>query len=267
MEVTRFDMLEQVTNEVKLRMLLWETVDSWASAVEEWHSVPFDTLNIEDMTAFTSRTVKNIAMFEKGLPVNNIVPRLKEDVEAIRDKLPIIGYLRNPNLKNRHWQKIESLLNYKITVDEPMTLTLLESLNVFSYPAELMEIAAAASSEFGLELLLKKVEDSWKTLEFLVVPHKESKDIFILGSLEEVQAVLEESNINIQTIAASRHVGPIKSRVDEWVRHLDTFWKTLVFFAHPLPSVTRLLIYEILTNTVFSFLRMLGSIVSSNGSI
>ncbi|XP_046489725.1 dynein axonemal heavy chain 6 [Neodiprion pinetum] len=226
-EVTRFDMLEQVTNEVKLRTLLWETVDTWAAAVEEWHIVPFDTLNIDEMTSFTSRNVKNIAMLEKGLPPNNIVPKLKEDVEVIKDKLPVIGFLRNPNLKTRHWQKIESLLNYKFTADEEVTLTLLEKLNVFSYPAELMEIAAAASSEFGLEILLKRVEESWKTLEFLVVPHKESKDVFILGSLEEVQAILEESNINIQTIVASRHVGPIKSRVEDWVKQLDLFWKTL----------------------------------------
>lgn len=227
-EVTRFDMLEQVTNEVKLRTLLWETVQSWASAVEEWYAAPFDTLNIEDMTSLTSRNLKNIVMLEKGLTANNIVPKLKEDIETIKDKLPIIGYLRNPNLKNRHWQKIEILLNYKFTSDESVTLTLLESLNAFYHPAELMEIAAAASSEYGLELLLKKVEGSWKTLEFIVIPHKESKDIFILGSLEEVQSVLEESNINVQTIAASRHVGPIKSRVEDWVRQLDLFWKTLV---------------------------------------
>ncbi|XP_048507335.1 dynein axonemal heavy chain 6 [Athalia rosae] len=226
-EVTRFDILEQVTNEVRLRTLLWETVDGWASAVEEWYSVLFESLNVEEMTTFTSRNVKNIVMLEKGLPANDIVPKLKNDVETIRDKLPIIGYLRNPNLKSRHWQKIESLLNYKFTADEPVTLGLLENLNVFSYPAQLMEIAAAASSEFGLELLLKKVEDSWKTLEFTVIPHKESKDVFILGTLEDVQAVLEESNINVQTIAASRHVGPIKSRIDDWVRQLDLFWKTL----------------------------------------
>lgn len=65
-------------------------------------------------------------------------------------------------------------------------------------------------------------------MEFIVIPHRDSKDVFILGSVEEIQQVLDDSNININTIASSRHVGPIKSRVEEWIRLLDLFTKTLV---------------------------------------
>lgn len=72
------------------------------------------------------------------------------------------------------------------------------------------------------------MEAAWSALELTVLPHKESKDVFILGSTEEVQTTLDESNININTIAASRHVGPIKARVDDWMKQLDLFSKTLV---------------------------------------
>lgn len=76
--------------------------------------------------------------------------------------------------------------------------------------------------------IILQVEESWKSLEFIVIPHKDAKDVFILGTLEDVQAVLDESNINITTIASSRHVGPIKPRVDEWAKNLDLFSRTLV---------------------------------------
>lgn len=127
-----------------------------------------------------------------------------------------------------------------------VNLQLLEELGVFSYPDELLEVSGQASSEAGLESLLKKVstskylhysiffcvctqvEEAWKSLEFIVVPHRDSKDVFILGTLEDIQAVLDDSNINMATIASSRHVGPIKPRVEEWVRLLDLFSKTLV---------------------------------------
>ena len=72
------------------------------------------------------------------------------------------------------------------------------------------------------------MEDSWKTLEFMVLPFKDYNDVFILGGTDDVQVNLDESNINIQTIASSRHVGPIKPRVDEWVKQLELFGKTLV---------------------------------------
>lgn len=76
------------------------------------------------------------------------------------------------------------------------------------------------------------MEDSWKATEFMVLPHKDSKDVFILGGTDEIQQNLDDSNINVATIASSRHVGPIKSKVDEWTRNLDLFGKTLVRVMH-----------------------------------
>ena len=80
----------------------------------------------------------------------------------------------------------------------------------------------------NLWFVTQQVEDSWKTLEFMVLPFKDYNDVFILGGTDDIQVNLDESNINIQTIASSRHVGPIKARVDEWVKQLDIFGKTLV---------------------------------------
>nr|XP_050848639.1 dynein axonemal heavy chain 6 [Vespula vulgaris] len=226
-EVTRFEIIDHVMSELKLRTLLWESVINWEIAVDQWHFADFDTLNVEDVTVFTTRIVKNIVQIEKGLPPNDVVSKLKEDVELIKNKLSILGYLRNPFLKKRHWLKIEGLLNYRFKPEEVITWNLLENLGAFLYPDELMEIAAAASSEASLEEMLMKVEDIWKDLEFIIVPYKESRDTFILGSLEEIQSALDESNINIQTIAASRYVGPIKPRVQDWAKQLDLFTATL----------------------------------------
>lgn len=53
--------------------------------------------------------------------------------------------------------KIEQILNFKLKPDEIMTLEQFEALNVFNYPEELMEVSGQASSEAGLEALLKKV--------------------------------------------------------------------------------------------------------------
>ena len=72
------------------------------------------------------------------------------------------------------------------------------------------------------------MEDSWKTTEFIVLNHKDSKDVFILGNTDDIQQLLDDSNINVATIASSRHVGPIKSKVDAWQRDLELFDKTLV---------------------------------------
>lgn len=217
-----------MTNELKLRILLWETLTTWEHVVYDWYNVDFDSLDVEEITSSTMHTMKNIIQLDRGLPSNNILPDLKESVELIRNKLPILGYLRNPDLKERHWERIEAILNYTFKPGEKKTWARLENLGAFLQPNELMEVAAAASSEANLEHMLKKVGDTWKDLQLIIVLHKEGKDVFIIGSLEDVQTAMDESNINLQTIIASRHVGPIRPLVDEWINKLDLFTTTLV---------------------------------------
>jgi dynein heavy chain len=140
----------------------------------------------------------------------------------------MITDLCNPTLKPRHWESIEEILEIQFTEEEPLTLGLLLEVDAFQHMGAIQEISAQASSEASLEGILKKVEESWKAMEFIVLPYKDYKDVFILGGTDDIQVLLDDSNINIQTIASSRHVGPIKSRVDEWVKQLDLFGKTLV---------------------------------------
>lgn len=42
------------------------------------------------------------------------------------------------------------------------------------------------------------------------------------------KVILDDSTINIATIASSRYVGPLKTRVDEWQKQLSLFSQTLV---------------------------------------
>lgn len=72
-------------------------------------------------------------------------------------QLPVLTYLRNPALKPRHWVKIEEILHTRFSPDQPVTLHVFEELHAFQHADELMEVAGQASSEAGLEALLKKV--------------------------------------------------------------------------------------------------------------
>ena len=76
-EMTRFEILEQVQNEVKLRILLWESLTIWDETVRNWYEADFETLNVEEINAFVLKNLKNIIQLDKGLPANDILPKLK----------------------------------------------------------------------------------------------------------------------------------------------------------------------------------------------
>lgn len=52
--------------------------------------------------------------------------------------------------------------------------------------------------------------------------------MFILGGTDDIQVLLDDSQVNVATIASSRHVGPIRPKVDEWVKQLALFSQTMV---------------------------------------
>ncbi|XP_071825285.1 dynein axonemal heavy chain 6-like isoform X2 [Apostichopus japonicus] len=226
-EVTKYEELEETHAELKLKQLLWDSLEEWDQMTEAWVQSEFEQLDPEELSSSVGKYAKSVHQLEKGLPPNHVVPILKGKVETMRDQMPVITNLRNPALKQRHWDTIETILNYKFNSEEPLTLGLLTQLSAFQFTEQIEEVAGQASSEAALEALLKKVEDAWKTTEFVVLPHRDSKDVFILGGTDEIQVLLDDSQVNISTISSSRHVGPIKPRVEEWVKNLALFNETL----------------------------------------
>ncbi|KAI4873222.1 hypothetical protein NFI96_025127 [Prochilodus magdalenae] len=225
-EVTKYESLEELSAEVKLKHLLWDALEEWDSLQNTWMQSKFDELDPELLSAQVNKYGKYVSQLEKGLPPNTVVPHLKAGVDSMREKLPVISDLRNPCLKARHWEMLESIVGSSL-LEEPLTLYALQELNIFTYSHEIQEVSGQASGEAALEVILKKVEDSWKATEFVVLSHRDSKDVFILGGTDDIQVLLDDSSINMATVASSRYVGPIKARVDEWQRQLNLFSQTL----------------------------------------
>ncbi|XP_032208513.1 dynein heavy chain 6, axonemal isoform X2 [Mustela erminea] len=227
-EVSKFEALEEVSAELKLKQLLWDSLSEWDKLQQEWVKSKFDCLDPEFLNSQVSKYAKFVTQLEKGLPPNSVVPQLKHKVEKMKEKLPVIIDLRNPTLKSRHWAAIEQTVDASLVDHEiPLTLEKLSELRVFDFAQEIQDISGQASGEAALETILKKVEDSWKTTEFVILPHRDSKDVFILGGTDDIQVLLDDSTINIATIASSRYVGPLKTRVDDWQKQLALFNQTL----------------------------------------
>lgn len=51
----------------------------------------------------------------------------------------------------------------------------------------ILTISTEATQEAALEELLAKVTTKWTAIEFSVIPYKDSKDIYILGAIDDIQ--------------------------------------------------------------------------------
>lgn len=227
-EMAKFDVLNEANESILLRTLIWDCLDEWEKMMSTWEEDNFHNLNVEQMNTFLALNLKYVMQFRKGLPECELINFISKKVELFKQKISIITMLRNPDLKNHHWLKIEKILGAKLPTNQPLTLSMLDKLGIFKYGTEIMEISGQASSEATLVLMLKKVEDSWNGLCLIVLPYKNTNDYFILGSLEEVQITLEEAMINLNTIITSKNVTMIKARVEEWINSLNIMNNILV---------------------------------------
>ncbi|KAH9277041.1 hypothetical protein BASA83_000559 [Batrachochytrium salamandrivorans] len=219
--------LDETKNEIDLKMTLWISLKEWSLLTESWKTQAFDLLVTEDINTKITGFVKIIYNLDKGLPPNEVVPRLKSLVEEYRAIYPTIVDLRNPSLKQRHWEKIQDAIGKSLVKDEGFTLAKLMDLRVFDFKEEISSISSQADSEAALEEMLARVFKNWSEAEFIVTPYRDNKDVFILGSVEDIQTLLEDSQVIISTIKRSRFIGPIRAEVERWDKQLILFSETL----------------------------------------
>ncbi|XP_071963333.1 dynein axonemal heavy chain 6-like [Antedon mediterranea] len=164
--------------------------------------------------------------FLSGLPANEVLPLLKENVVSFKKGMPVISSLRNPALRSRHWKEIQDLIGRNILIEKNFSLGKLLELQVFEHKDRINDISTQASNEATLEVMLNKVIDLWQGTDFRLVPHG-SRDVVIISGADDITIQLEESQVTVATIRGSRYVTPIKALVEEWDRKLNVFSRTL----------------------------------------
>ena len=112
-----------------MRKVLWKSIEEWDVLIRIWLNNQLDEIKVDAVQKDVNRFTQNIYMLEKGLPPNDLVPRLKDKVLDFKKALPIIVALRNPNLKNRHYQQIKALINIDL-MDETKKFTMSVLLDV-----------------------------------------------------------------------------------------------------------------------------------------
>ena len=123
--------LNELEHDINLRNLLWQSIEQWEVLIKEWLNKYLDEIKIDLVQKDVNRFTQNIYMLEKGLPHNDLVPKLKDKIIDFRKTLPIIIALRNQSLKARHYAQIKILIGHDLTNEQQkITMNVLLEVNV-----------------------------------------------------------------------------------------------------------------------------------------
>ncbi|KAJ3222668.1 Dynein heavy chain 3, axonemal [Clydaea vesicula] len=198
---------------------LWETAALFQTEYSRWMSGPFNELVAEEVEESVSnmwRTMfKLVKVFNEQPVPRKVAESVKNKLDKFKLHLPLITILRNPGLRDRHWSLMENVVGQSILPDENSSLTKILDLNLTQYIQNFEAISDAASKEFSLQKTIQRMKDEWENLVFSVVDYKES-GTKILSSVDELQALLDDQIVKVQTMRGSPFIKPIEGEVKDW---------------------------------------------------
>jgi dynein heavy chain len=222
------DFIDETAADFALKLKLWEAFAEFNAATVAWRESPLATIDVDDMGKAVQGILKTASRSEKALPGNGAATKLKASVEDFKGVLPVVSDLRNRALQQRHWDEISAVLGTPIDPAKAYTLGELLAMGAAARQPEISVVSTKAVQEAALEdLFAKKVTSVWTGLEFTLNPYKDSKEVFVLGAVDEVVAALDEGLVNINTILGSRYCAPIRGEVEAYQGRLMALSETL----------------------------------------
>ncbi|RLN71959.1 hypothetical protein BBJ28_00009780 [Nothophytophthora sp. Chile5] len=240
---TALDELEDVKRALTLEMDMWKTLREWRGVVSEWEKLKFPKevdipVIVERIERFYSQILKWEQQLSMGMEF--LCAHLKASVEEYRLTMPILADLRCTSFEERHLSEVHELLGFSIWQldrssasakagqgDNAITLGELVRMHLSPFGKQINRIATEATQERLLKEMLNKIVVLWEHLEFEIKPYKETKECYVLGSLESIYATLEESLVSMTAVLSSKFLAPIKDSALIWQKRLLVFQETL----------------------------------------
>jgi dynein heavy chain len=224
-EVTDYEDFGRVVKMLDPYSGLWNTASAWLRQHKAILSSKFVDVDAEQVEAsvdkFNLTISKSLKFFQKnGLDAQmNIAKEIKDQVEAFKPEVPMMVTLRNPGMRDRHWQQIKDALNVDLMPIEDFTTERILAFNLKEQLDVVQKIGESAAKEYQIENALDKMEGEWSGVHLQIHPYRET-GTGVLKGVDEINVVLDEHITMTQTIMFSAFKGPFEERIDEWNRKL-----------------------------------------------
>uniref|UniRef100_A0A3P9PK94 Dynein axonemal heavy chain 2 n=1 Tax=Poecilia reticulata TaxID=8081 RepID=A0A3P9PK94_POERE len=195
---------------------VWEISHEWDENWENWKVLHLSQLQTRTMEETGLDMYKRLRALQRDLKLQGkdweVVSSSRVKLEKFKHIIPLITDLRNPALRE-HWNQICEDLERTFDHTNPdFTLEKIISLNLDHYASTISEISGAASKELSIE------QKTWDEVYLEIAPYKDEGH-YRLGS-EDVFQTLDDNQVILSTMKASRFVKAFEREVDQWERRL-----------------------------------------------
>jgi len=220
-----YDDLTEIKKQFRPFFELWSTTSLFNGSYSVWMTGPFvelDPVQIgKDVTAWHKLMYKleRELLAADYVKPSKVATEMKAKIQEFKSHLPVISWLRNPGLRQRHWDKLSSILapgrQAFLTPDADLTLSQILALDISAHKSAIEDISSTASKEYQLELQLDKMNKEWKSVLLEIEPYK-ATGTYILKGAEEIMTLLDEQIMKVQAMRGSPYIKVWENRSKKW---------------------------------------------------
>uniref|UniRef100_A0A8C9ZPR8 Dynein axonemal heavy chain 1 n=1 Tax=Sander lucioperca TaxID=283035 RepID=A0A8C9ZPR8_SANLU len=217
--VTNYDHLQKLVKDFLPFKDLWTTTSDWLRWHESWLNDPLSSIDPEQLERNVTdahKTMHKCIKQFKDIPDCQLVASvIRSKIEDFRPYIPLIQGLRNPGMRNRHWEMLSERIEMKVMPKANLTFSRCLELGLQNYVDDIAHVAEVAGKEYTIEQALEKMENEWSTVVFDVLPHKET-GTYILKSPDEASQLLDDHIVMTQGMSFSPFKKTFEARINTW---------------------------------------------------
>jgi dynein heavy chain len=207
---------------------LWGVIDTFQSIYFRAKDVLWREIDLEQVENVAKKQCKIVKKCDENVKFCKAFQELDKQTKDYLTVAPLMQQLSEPYIRDRHWAQLKEVLGDAATgfvspLDDPDVLfgNLLD-LNMQDSMDACDEICDAAMKEAKMEKQLAELEERWGatgTAEFQCTFYQDT-DIPLLIMLEDDVDLLENDQLTVQGMLASRFVAQFEEEVSAWQKAL-----------------------------------------------
>ncbi|KAF6265404.1 dynein heavy chain 6 [Scenedesmus sp. NREL 46B-D3] len=219
---TEYPLLADISRAFEPTASMWRMAGLFSRQLPDWMDGPFTEIDAEAVSADVDKWWRGSAKLLKqltGAPLQ-VAEAVRQQLQEFQQHVPLIAALRNPGLRDRHWDKISAAVGCPVKADAGFSLSRALQIGLPAHLDALEEVSEHASKEFSLERTLDKMQSDWAGVVFDSAPWRATGSSILRG-VDDIQQLLDDQVVKTQAMRASPDIGPFEEQVKTWEAKLN----------------------------------------------
>ncbi|KAJ1551294.1 hypothetical protein HK096_001712 [Nowakowskiella sp. JEL0078] len=221
LSVPNYRQLIECRRDIVMLKSVWDVVGLVTFMFQEWKTTLWTEIDTEAMETRCRDLAKELRRMDKEIKAWDVYGGLDQMVKDMVTSLRAVGELRSNAIRERHWKQLMKTTGVTFVLTKDMKFQDLLSLQLHKYEDDVKVIVDRATKELAMEKVLNDLSKTWSVMEFTYEVH-ESTQIPLLRSSEELIETLEDNQVMLQNMMASKYVAHFETQITKWQNTLST---------------------------------------------